>query len=162
MDQACESIPAADFECKPVEQLSQMEVDDIVISNDDELKSDKRNDLYSMTSDPYVESIEPKHFHEGMRKINVFKFEFSRITHPMCLQQSSIFEKPFLLSESDVESYNDSEAAKPPSPVIDENARASAHDNDNLHQVIDLSPNQILPATDENAVDSMDFENQFR
>ncbi|XP_055313175.1 serine-rich adhesin for platelets-like isoform X2 [Sitodiplosis mosellana] len=127
LDQPCESIPTADFECEPVEQLSEMEVDDIVISNDDELKSDKENDLYPMASDPYVESMEPKHYHE----------------------------------ESDIESYNGSEAAKPPSPVIDENARAGAHDNDNVHQVINLSPNQILPATDENAVDSMDFENQL-
>lgn len=46
--------------------------------------------------------------------------------------------------------------------MIDENARADAHDIDNLHQVIDLNPTQILPATDENAVDSMDFENQMR
>lgn len=80
MGQACESIPANDFECEPVEQLSQMEVDDIVINNDDELKSDKENDLYSMASDPYVESIEPKHFQEGMRK-NKIKSKFSSLIH---------------------------------------------------------------------------------
>lgn len=47
--------------------------------------------------------------------------------------------------------------------MIDENARAGAHDVDTLHdnQVIDLSPNQLLPETDENAMDSMDFENQL-
>lgn len=49
-----------------------------------------------------------------------------------------------------------------PSPVIDENARADADDIEPLHQVIDLNPTQILPATDENAMDSMDFENQLR
>lgn len=46
--------------------------------------------------------------------------------------------------------------------MIDENARADAHDVDNLHQVIDLNPNQLLPTSDENAMDSMDFENQLR
>lgn len=46
--------------------------------------------------------------------------------------------------------------------MIDENARADANDIDNLHQVIDLNPTQILPSTDENAMDSMDFENQMR
>lgn len=62
-----------------------------------------------------------------------------------------------IVSESDIEPY-----ASKPSPVIDENARAGAHDVDSIHQVIDLNPTQILPANDENAVDSMDFENQLR
>lgn len=67
MDQPCESIQQNDFECQPVEHMSEMEVDDIVNSNDDELKSDK-DDLYPIASDPYVESIEPKHYHEGTKK----------------------------------------------------------------------------------------------
>lgn len=46
-------------------------------------------------------------------------------------------------------------------PLIDENARTDAEDVESLHQVIDLNPSQILPAVDENAVDSMDFENQL-
>lgn len=67
LDQPCESIQPTDYECEQVEQLSEMEVDDITISNDDELKSDK-DDLYPIASDPYVESIEPKHYHEGTNK----------------------------------------------------------------------------------------------
>lgn len=62
---------------------------------------------------------------------------------------------------SDIEAYAGNDKSKL-SPVIDENARADAHDVDNLHQVIDLNPNQILPTSDENAMDSMDFENQLR
>lgn len=59
MEQRGESIQAS-FECEPVEQLSGMEVDDIDISNDDELKSDKENDLYPMANNPFVESIQSK------------------------------------------------------------------------------------------------------
>lgn len=147
-----------------------MEVDDIV--NDDELKSDKENDLYPIASDPYVESIEPKHLHEGIK--HTFLRFFIRISNHMTSvydiirmkKKERIIHHFYYLekysTESDIESYNGSEVAKPPSPVIDENARAGAHDIDNIHQVITLSPNQILPATDENAVDSMDFENQLR
>lgn len=62
---------------------------------------------------------------------------------------------------SDIGAYVGNDKSKL-SPVIDENARADAHDVDNLHQVIDLNPNQILPTSDENAMDSMDFENQLR
>lgn len=64
-------------------------------------------------------------------------------------------------AESDVELFTGNEPGKL-SPVIDENARADADDVEPLHQVIDLNPNQILPAADENAMDSMDFENQLR
>lgn len=46
-------------------------------------------------------------------------------------------------------------------PMIDENARTDADDIECLEQVIDLNPTQILPSVDENAVDSMDFENQL-
>lgn len=45
--------------------------------------------------------------------------------------------------------------------MIDENARTDAEDIEPLEQVIDLNPTQILPSVDENAVDSMDFENQL-
>lgn len=65
LERECEPIQA-DFDCEPVEQLSEMEVDDIAI-NDDELKSD--NELCApITSDPFVEPPEPKqhHFNEGM------------------------------------------------------------------------------------------------
>lgn len=48
-----------------------------------------------------------------------------------------------------------------PLPLIDENARTDAEDIEPMHQVIDLNPTQLLPAVDENAVDSMDFENQL-
>lgn len=48
-----------------------------------------------------------------------------------------------------------------PMPLIDENARTDAEDIEPMHQIIDLNPSQILPAVDENAVDSMDFENQL-
>lgn len=46
-------------------------------------------------------------------------------------------------------------------PLIDENARTDADDTEPLEQVIDLNPTHILPSVDENAVDSMDFENQL-
>lgn len=46
-------------------------------------------------------------------------------------------------------------------PLLDDNARTDAEDVEPLHQVIDLNPTQVLPAVDENAVDSMDFENQL-
>lgn len=88
LNQECEAIPPTEFECEPVEQLAQMEVDDIVISNDDELKSDKENDIYPIASDPYVESIEPKHFHEGMGQIGRIQTRIlSCIAHPIGLQQ---------------------------------------------------------------------------
>lgn len=48
-----------------------------------------------------------------------------------------------------------------PLPLLDENARTDAEDIEPLNQVIDLNPSQVLPAVDENAVDSMDFENQL-
>lgn len=57
LDSQCEPIHT-DFECEPVEELSEMEVDDMI--NSDELKSDKENDLCPIVNDPYVESIEPK------------------------------------------------------------------------------------------------------
>lgn len=91
-----------------------------------------------------------------------FQKKQSKRTNATWFECTSIFKK--LTSKcicvflaSDIEPYTNK-----PSPVIDENARADAHDIDNLHQVIDLNPTQILPATDENAVDSMDFENQMR
>lgn len=46
-------------------------------------------------------------------------------------------------------------------PLIDENARTDADDIEPLEQVIDLNPSHVLPSVDENAVDSMDFENQL-
>lgn len=48
-----------------------------------------------------------------------------------------------------------------PMPLIDENARTDADDIEPLEQVIDLNPSHMLPSVDENAVDSMDFENQL-
>lgn len=48
-----------------------------------------------------------------------------------------------------------------PLSMIDENARTDADDMEHLEQMIDLNPTQILPSVDENAVDSMDFENQL-
>lgn len=60
--------------------------------------------------------------------------------------------------ESDINSFSGILKSLPP---IDENARTDAEDIEPLHQVIDINPTQILPAVDENAVDSMDFENQL-
>ncbi|XP_031640332.1 putative uncharacterized protein DDB_G0282133 isoform X2 [Contarinia nasturtii] len=128
LDQGCEDLPP-DFECEPIEHICEMDVDDIVMNNANELKSETDNNVYSIANDPFVEMIEPKN-------------------------NKSI-------EESDIELHNENEPVKSPSPVIDENARASIDDTDNLHQVIDLSPNQILPESDENAMDSMDFESQY-
>lgn len=59
LERGCETMPT-EFECEPVEQLSEMEVDDIVINDDDDLKTDeKENDLYPIANDPFVETIEP-------------------------------------------------------------------------------------------------------
>lgn len=56
LDSHCQPIHS-EFDCEP-EQLSEMEVDDMM--NSDELKLDNENDLHSIANDPYDESIEPQ------------------------------------------------------------------------------------------------------
>lgn len=129
-----------------------MEVDDIAIKTDAP-KTD--NNLCPIAADPFVVPAAAKPFSEGKRVL--FDAQF--------LNFNTKYLKLILcgnFSESD-DGDSHSEAA-PPSPVVDDNARTDVDDDDDepVHQVIDLNPSQILPAADENAMDSMDFENQFR
>lgn len=56
LDSHCQPIHSK-FDCE-TEKLSEMEVDDMM--NSDELKLDNENDLHSIANDPYDESIEPQ------------------------------------------------------------------------------------------------------
>lgn len=72
LEERCETMPT-EFDCEPVEQLSEMEVDDIVINDDDDLKMDeKENDLYPIANNPFVETIrlENDNFIEGNDRTN--------------------------------------------------------------------------------------------
>lgn len=142
----CEAIQS-NFECEPVEQL-EMEVDDIVIndSDDSDIKSTD-NDLCPIANDPY-KSAESKHFDKG--------------TRPPHSEMDSFFRNELKHFANFVESeVNLFSGMVKPMPLIDENARTDADDIEPLEQVIDLNPSHVLPSVDENAVDSMDFENQL-
>lgn len=77
LDQRCEDIPA-DFECEPIEHMSDMEVDNIVMNDVDQLKSDTEPVLFPITNDPFVEPIESKNdnFNEGIKHT----FWYQRVT----------------------------------------------------------------------------------